>query len=291
MNKLTVELIVGFIKDKGERGRWRRILRHGFFRYVKLKYGMIKRKTRPSYYLSVCVIAKNEGPYFKEWLDWHISQGVEKFYIYDNESTDSTVDVLRPYVEKGIVEYRYFPGIRKQLAAYDDCLRKHRLDTRWLAFLDMDEFIVPIKDSDVVAFLKRMESHSAVEINWLVYGSGGAITKEEGGQMERFKKHSESDHVLNRHVKSIVDPTRIYTMIGCHEAACVRGKGVDSHGNEVKIAWPDREPQHDVIRINHYAVRSLEEYRSKQRRGRARSKGGLNEDYFRRFDLNDIEDP
>ena len=162
------------------RNRWRGLLRYGFFNAVKLKYRLKHDHTQPKYYLTVCAIAKNEGPYFKEWIDWHHKQGVEKFYIYDNESTDCTKEVLAPYIQSGLVEYRYWPGQKQQLPAYDDCFERHRLEARWIAVIDLDEFIVPIKDKNIPDFLRRMEKFSAVEINWLVYGSGGAKTKGPG---------------------------------------------------------------------------------------------------------------
>lgn len=273
------------------RNRWRGILRFGLFNAMRLKRDIKRNNSKPKDYLSVCVIAKDEGPYFKEWLDWHIEKGVDKFYVYDNESTDETRQVLDPYIQRGIVEYKYFPGHRMQIAAYDDCIGKHRFDTRWLAFIDMDEFIVPQKDKDIKTYLKRMEDFPVVEINWLTYGSGGAIKRTPGTMMERFKRHSLPGHKLNRHVKSIIDPRRVYCMIGCHEAARINGKAVDSSGDRVKVSWKDREPIHEEIRINHYAVRSYEEFIEKQNRGRASGRQKeVKEEYFRRFDLNDIED-
>ena len=174
MNKVLAEIIAGLIPCKMERNRWRGILRYGIRNSIKLKYRLKHDCTSPKHYLAVCAIAKDEGPYFKEWIEWHRKQGVEKFYIYDNESTDCTKEVLQPYIESGLVEYTYFPGYRKQLAAYDDCLERFRFDVYWLAFIDLDEFIVPIKDKSIPEFLKRFEGFPAVEINWLIYGSGGA---------------------------------------------------------------------------------------------------------------------
>ena len=291
MQKFLAEIIAGIIPHKQTRNRWRGILRFGLRKAWILRKEIKKNKSIPNYYLSICVIAKNEGQYFKEWLDWHISMGIDKFYIYDNESNDSTKEILKPYIEKGLVEYTYFPGYRRQLAAYDDCFLKHRFDTRWLGFIDMDEFIVPIKDKNLKEYLKRLEEYPVVEINWLCYGSGGSLRHEEGTQMERFKHHSVPEHPLNRHVKSIVDPRRVYGMTGCHEAARINGKAVDSHGKIVKKSWKDREPQHDTIKINHYAVRSYEEFIEKQNRGRASGrKKEVEDEYFRRFDLNDLED-
>lgn len=273
------------------RNQWRGILRYGLFNAFRLKRRMRNEQTPPASYLSVCAIAKNEGPYFKEWLEWHLGKGVEKFYIYDNESTDGTRELLEPYIRSGIVDYKYWPGHRQQLAAYDDCLENNRLSSRWMAFIDLDEFIVPVRDASIPEFLKGLESFAAVEINWLVYGSGGRKDKTPGTMMERFRFHSKPEHYLNRHVKSIVNPRRVFTMIGCHEVARISGDTADSHGQPVRMHFREREPQQDVIRINHYAVRSYEEFIEKQARGRASgTQPTVKPEYFIQYDLNDIEE-
>lgn len=290
MNKVLAEIIAGVIPHKMTRNRWRGILRYGLTNMWKLKRKLKHDHTQPKYYLAICAIAKNEGPYFKEWIEWHLSKGVEKFYVYDNESTDCTREVLEPYIQSGIVEYVFFPGRKRQLAAYDDCFEKHRTEARWIAVIDLDEFIVPIKDHTIPEFLHRMEKFPVVEINWLVFGSGGAKKKEPGGVMERFRKHSLPEHRLNTHVKSIVDPRRVCTMIGCHEAARISGHSVDSHGNLLRKGFGDRKPQQDVIRINHYAIKSYEEFLAKRARGRARINTLRDFNYFDQYDLNDIEE-
>ena len=289
MNKAAAEIIAGLIPRKMARNRWRGILRYGVIKALKLKRRLKHDHTQPQIRLAVCAIAKNEGPYFKEWLDWHIGQGVEKFYIYDNESTDCTREVLAPYIESGIVEYIYYPGYRRQIAAYDDCIDRHRFDTRWLAFIDLDEFIVPLRDRSITEFLTGFEDSPVVEINWLIYGSGGAEKKSSAPVMGRFRHHSLPSHQLNRHVKSIVNPRRVFTMTGCHEAARIDGMAADSHGDPITRNFREREPQQDIIRINHYAVRSKEEFIEKQNRGRASgSQRTISLDYFNRYDLNDI---
>lgn len=290
MNKKLAEIIAGVIPFKMARNRWRGVLRYGFLKALRLKFRMKRDSSRPDVYLAVCAIAKNEGPYFREWIEWHLAQGVEKFYIYDNESTDNTKEVLAPYVEAGIVEYTFFPGRKRQLAAYDDCIERHRLDTRWIAVIDLDEFIVPMQDASIPAFLHRMERFAVVEINWLVYGSGGAKEKTPGDVMQRFRRHSLPGHYLNHHVKSILNPRRVCTMTGCHEAARISGKPGDSHGNAITANFRDREPQQDVIRINHYAIKSYEEFLAKRARGRARVETMRDMNYFEEYDLNDIEE-
>lgn len=292
MHKVLAEIIAGVIPHKMTRNRWRGLLRFGLVNAVKLKQQIKHDHTTPECNLAVCAIAKNEGPYFKEWVEWHLSQGVDKFYIYDNESTDETKEVLAPYIQSGVVEYIDWPGYRMQLAAYDDCLARHRFDTRWIAFIDLDEFIVPMQDKSIPAFLKRFESFAAVEINWLCYGSGGQKEKLPGGVMDRFHHHSLPEHILNRHVKSIVNPRRVYGMIGCHEVARMSGyANADSHGQPITRNFRERVPQQDIIRVNHYAVRSFAEFLEKQMRGRASgTQKTVPMDYFTRYDLNDIKE-
>lgn len=291
MHKVLAEILAGVIPHKPTRNRMRGMFRYGLLRAWRLRRQLARDHSVPRYGLSVCAIAKDEGPYFVEWLEWHLSQGVDHFYVYDNDSSDGTRDILAPYVGRGIVDYIAWPGYRRQIAAYDDCLDRFRLDSRWLAFIDLDEFIVPVTDPSIPAFLSRCDAFAAVEVNWLVYGSGGQLTRTPGTMMQRFKCHAPWAHRLNRMVKSIVNPRRVYNMIGCHEAARIDGHTADSHGTPVTRHFREREPQHDVIRINHYAVRSLEEFREKQARGRASGKlRSVADDYFAQYDLNDICD-
>jgi len=292
MNKAIAEIIAGLIPHKLTRNRWRGILRYGPIQALRLKRKIKRQKdTKPKYYLTICAIAKNEGPYFQEWIDWHKNLGVEKFYIYDNESADNTKEVLAPYIESGLVDYVYWTGSKQQLPVYDDCLEKHRLEAHWIAVIDLDEFIVPIKDKTISEFLKRFENFSAVEINGLIYGSGGAKTKEPGGVMERFKYHSIPNIRFNRHAKSIVNPRLVFNFIGAHEVARISGKTADSHGNPVKKSFRDREPQQDIIRLNHYMVKSYEEFLEKHSRGSVRGDHKrFSMEYFDKFDLNDIKE-
>ncbi len=47
------------------------------------------------YEIVYVAIAKNEGPYIREWIEYHRQVGVQKFLIYDNESTDQMRTLFR----------------------------------------------------------------------------------------------------------------------------------------------------------------------------------------------------
>ena len=89
--------------------------------YYCVKYFFPPKRSASSG-LAFVLIAKNEATYIKEWLDFHIKQGVSHFLIYDNESTDNFREVLRPYIGAGQVTYHFIKGKRRQVDAYNMAL-------------------------------------------------------------------------------------------------------------------------------------------------------------------------
>ena len=68
MNKVLAEIIAGVIPHKMTRNRWRGILRYGLCKALRLKHDLKHNNKVAEHYLALCAIAKNEGPYFKEWI-------------------------------------------------------------------------------------------------------------------------------------------------------------------------------------------------------------------------------
>jgi hypothetical protein len=232
-------------------------------------YKCTKEKNKYPYYLSIVAIAKNEAPYIAEWIEYHLLVGVEKIFLYDNESTDDLKQVLEPYIKAGIVEYTYFPGKKQQLPAYKDAIKRFKNKTKWLAFIDLDEFIIPVSTKSIPDFLSQIEDAPAIDINWLIYGSSGQKQKTEGLVMERFKAHALLDCFENRIVKLIVNP-RCILKIGVHDAIYFDNRrSVDGNKIETKSYFTERLPSLDNIRINHYHCKSEEEYLQKLSRGSA----------------------
>jgi hypothetical protein len=53
----------------------------------------------------VVAIFKNETTNLKEWIDHYIWQGASHIYLCDHESTDNPLEILQPYIEKGVVNF------------------------------------------------------------------------------------------------------------------------------------------------------------------------------------------
>jgi len=108
--------------------------------------------------------------------------------------------------------------------------------------------------------------------------------------MERFRTHSHPSCELNRHIKSVVNPRLALNFISSHHPTLLFGSPVDTNFHPARQYFFKRTPLHDKIRINHYAVKSHEEFLEKKARGRAMSLDQRDMDYFEKFDRNEVED-
>ena len=91
--------------------------------------------------LAFVLIAKNEAPYIKEWIDFHTRQGVSHFIIYDNDSTDDLHKVLKPYISSGLVSYSILSGKARQSDAYNIAFHDYGHRFKYMCCIDADEFM------------------------------------------------------------------------------------------------------------------------------------------------------
>lgn len=218
-------------------------------------------------YLSLCAIVKNEAPYLPEWIEFYKLVGVEKFYIYDNESSDNTKEVLKPYIDAGDVVYTYQQGQAQQVVAYNDAVKKYKNETKWLGFFDLDEFVMPLSTTSIPDFLKDFEEECGVVVYWLVYGDNGHKTKTDGLVLERFTAHSEKDFGANKYFKTIANPREIKEMVVHH--ALYRGGFANDENGRFRPGGMGEFPEIEKIRMNHYFGKSFEEFMQKRNRGQA----------------------
>ena len=206
-----------------------------------------------------------------EWLEYHLLVGFEKFYVYDNESTDNIKQILQPYIDSGVVEYTYWPGTAMQMPAYKDCVEKHKNDTFWLAVIDIDEFVVA-DCKNVATSLHDFEDSAAVVLQWLVYGDSGVVNKEPGLVIERFKSHNNLDDTSEM-CKSIINPRKVEVKTLHLPCPMVGFNAVNSIGETI-IPLSNAKIQNGTyknIHINHYIFKSREEFLIKKTKGDALS--------------------
>lgn len=278
----------------------------------------------PDHYLAICAIMRDEGPYLAEWIAFHRLVGVERFYLYDNGSTDDSADVLAPYRADGTVDVRSWPvpyhlGAPRQ--AYSDCLARVRGQVRWLACIDLDEFLFAPREWTLPAVLHAYEEFPGVVVRWQVYGSSGHERAARTPVIARFERRARSDWIRNRRVKSIVDPMRAEAAVNSHHFRYREGElAVDETRTRVALRPRPRFKKQlrplyrllgpalrltdpyaatnitsttvsvEHLRINHYPIKSREEFQRKAQLKREK-KRYQSLDYFAYHDRNEVLDP
>jgi hypothetical protein len=218
-------------------------------------------------YLSICAIYKNEAAYLAEWIEFHRLVGVERFFLYDNASGDDHRAVLEPYLEQGIAAVREWPASPGQMGAYADGLDRYRDQTRWLAFIDIDEFLFSPVAATIPELLANYERWPAVAVNCLGFGTSNHREKPDGLVIESYVRRARNVKLLS-HVKSIVDPRRARRPVTPHHFEYDDGHAVDENLTPVTGPFNEALP-FEKLRINHYTTKSEAEYRAKVKHPRA----------------------
>jgi hypothetical protein len=223
----------------------------------------------PGLKLGVVVIIRNEGPYLEEWLAYHLALGVEHFFIYDNGSDDDFHEIIERYVNHGLATVVHWPMGGGQLDAYSHALRFFGPSVDWLAYFDVDEFLVPLVDEDIPSVLARFEDGADVRVPRVEFGFSGHRTPPEALTIDAYTGVADvfgRDPSKPPRVKTILQPRGI-SAIGIHTATLA-----DSPIARDQRPVPTRSVRkaaREHIQLNHYYTRSFEEFEAKRFRGSA----------------------
>jgi glycosyltransferase involved in cell wall biosynthesis len=223
---------------------------------------------------TVCLIAKNEERAILEWLAYQRVVGFDNIIVYDNGSTDNTAKIVQhaASLEPSIsyIPWPDQPGRRPQPSAYADALT--RCSTEWIAFFDTDEFILLKRHETIGDYLSSLSPEiSGVAVNWLVFGSNGNDKADDRLVIERFTSCAMPKHGKNLFCKTIVRRNDVKEMF-VHTAVLAKGSYADGAGNVIDLSPRSTKTgvvNHDVIQLNHYLLKSKEEFALKKSRGHA----------------------
>uniref|UniRef100_A0A6C0KQ76 Glycosyltransferase family 92 protein n=1 Tax=viral metagenome TaxID=1070528 RepID=A0A6C0KQ76_9ZZZZ len=218
------------------------------------------------YYLSVLAQFKNETLNLKVWLDHHIWQGVQHFYLIDNGSTDNPLAILQDYIKKGIVSYYYKPKLYAQIENYRKVFAKDIwFKSYWLAVIDLDEFLYGI-DQKLVKKLSHLHYFSVIYCNWFVFGTSGCIDHPPDVRKSNIHRLPEMDKVNTKYIfktMDIVNPSQLWI----HWLFKPNTRIPMQSGQKIRIA-------NQLIRLNHYVCQSEEFFtKVKSTRGDASKSG------------------
>ncbi|MDR1269911.1 MAG: glycosyltransferase family 92 protein [Planctomycetaceae bacterium] len=242
------------------------------------------------HYLSVTAIFRNENQWLEEWIRYHRHLGAEHFYLYNNDVDRTESDwILQPYVEAGLVENISYPGESMQMSAYRDAVSRAISNTNWLAFIDLDEFVLPRYCDDIRTLMQDYESFGGMGIYWNVFGSSGYI-QSPPNQINHFLYRANEHFTNNRFFKCIVRPEQILINQIKHNPHYFQlKKGVLVNEQQEKLS--EKEYLGNKIRIIHYAVRSYDYFfRIKRTRGLATPSSPRDQQYWNWYNRNEVFD-
>lgn len=234
--------------------------------------------------VAFCLVVKDDADVV-DWVDYHHRRlGVSRFYIFDHGSNPRLSHVLARHIRSGLVVYEYAPyhldGLLRLIMArpnpqadlFDRCLRLHRDQHRWLAFLDVDEFVVvrgantssPSSSSPAVLadVLEDFQQHGGLALNWMVFGSSGL--EHRPPSLAHYNACFPSVHVKTivntQHVLGSSQNPHWFLYKSPFFAVGEKGDRVD--------AWSRTPPSFERIFINHYSTKSRQDFAEKRKRGR-----------------------
>jgi hypothetical protein len=231
-------------------------------------------KYNKNYRFSILSIFKNEAPYLKEFIEYHMLIGFEHFYLYNNNSEDNYQEVLKDYVDKGIVTLVEWPVVPGQQAMYEHWYKEYRRESSWVSFLDLDEFICPLKVTKISEWIKPFEKYPEIMFYWKMFGSNGKY------------EHDNSKMVTEQYINSWSKISEIGKIIYNTDYDIPQFSKGMMHGFKVKYGWFQIPPinifgyfvdynihrysMKDIsIQVNHYWSKAYACYLKKHQRGSA----------------------
>jgi hypothetical protein len=198
---------------------------------------------------------------------------VQHVFLYDNGSSDETPEVLEVFQNHGLVTVVDWPLPGSQVSAYNHALRLFGPNVDWLAFFDVDEFLVPLQDDDVPGVLARYPDAANVQVPRREFAFSGHRVPPAALTIEAYThtaNTADRDSGQGPKVKAIVQPRGVFAAeIHVATVADRFPEGLDSRGRPVPTRTVPGRQLGDVIQLNHYYTRSFEEFEAKRFRGSA----------------------
>jgi hypothetical protein len=229
-------------------------------------------------YFAVCTVVKNEVD-IHEWVEYHYKMGVGKFYIFDNGDIPVS-NFLKDYVEQGVVDITVEPMVAPQLKVYNRCINRKKKFHQFIAFIDVDEFIVSPSNCSIPSILSRYEDYGGLVLSWMTFGSSGHETKPPGGIIANYWKCYKYEHI-----KSVVNTNYVISHRGNPHAFLYMAEKYAVDTNFIRVpdaVNPPRNSLYEILYLNHYHLKSREDYERNRKRGRASTTaaGRKTEKYF-----------
>ena len=218
---------------------------------------------------------RNETPYLCEWIEYHRVVGATHFYLVNHDSGEElerSTAVLAPYVEAGLVTVLTHDdrSLQWQYHSWKAITDRAEGQTQWLCLTDADAFLFPVRADSVLPTLAAFDRPdiAGLAIYTCTFGSSWRDAAPRF-QIEDLQRRAEMDHFSNWTANYILRPDRCEPSQFDRYAVPRPGyQIVDTNGfSTYGIKNKKRNGPKDVLRLNHYSIKSNADWLRKTARG------------------------
>ena len=234
--------------------------------------------------LCMCVIAKEENRYIREFVEFYKKMGVDTIFLYDNNDLNGErfEEVIPDYIDNGFVNVTNYRGlISPQQKSYEVCYKNNMRSYDWFIFYDVDEYIYLKDFNDIKSFLndKRFKQCQRIQLNWVFYTDNNLLYYDNRTLEERFTEKEPNARKYKtggqQEIKSIVRGHIKNINVHCIHVIDRSLYNCDGFGKKKPIVRiTTLESDYEYYYIKHYYSKSTEEFIEKIMKTDAYHKNG-----------------
>jgi len=235
--------------------------------------------------VAIVACIKNEADYLTEWLRFHDAIGIKHFYAYLDHCDDDSERILREYSGRAAITLIPWAGrmidtptsklLNSQVIAFSHAIQNFGAGYKWMAFIDVDEFLLPKTGRSLEEALEGSRGFPNISLPWHMFGPGIHDTKPDGGVLRNYTQRAANPLTKKKNVrnyKCIVDPCAV-SEVSVHHFSTLEFGEETSNDQGVRFSRKGRKDPSfysaKYIQLNHYYSKSRQELARKLARGPA----------------------
>jgi len=209
--------------------------------------------------LAVTAMVRDESDVIRQWVEYHLAQGVDVIIVTDNASTDGTTEILQSFAESGVLTLHHDPVHRKQQGTVVTAMAREAATVHgadWVINADADEFLMPVDRSLTLADVFSRLDEGLGSFGVPVVNMVGPVA-ESGAGWDRLVWRDQRDNDQLRNVGVLAQPTSNAVHVGRPDVTVVQGNHL------VSIASTGSPPDALALEVLHLPWRSWHQFEHK----------------------------
>ncbi len=259
---------------------------------------------------------RNEAPYLLEWVAYHRLIGINDIVVFSNHCTDGTNLMLERLDELGLIRHYTNPSVytghskhHLEVIRYVNSWDRLRRSD-WVVNLDSDEFIcIKVGLGQLEDLFNSIDRANMICMSQHNFGSGGRKFFKHDLSTRQFEMAWSYDGAYHRNAnqrgvktlthrssnpKKWLNHSPIFSTVDANLVRPINGSGHAIEGYDLTQtikSLPAPDYGFDLVQLNHYAIRSAEDFLLKLNRGNANHVNlGYSMKYWRKYDQGNTKD-